>query len=101
MLLKKLERSGIIKIERKWLGSYLENCSQQVLSRNDILDVKSELTKVRIEIPQGSILGPLLFNIHINDLCKILERNYNKQKIVNFNLVRTWMLHNQLVINEE
>ena len=51
---------GIVK---KWFISYLSNRKKLVIINN----VSSDLTSVSCGIPQGSVLGPILFLIYIND----------------------------------
>ena len=58
-LLKKLSRYGIRGIANKWFESYLSNRQQYV----EIEGNKSPNQNINCGVPQGSILGPLLFLI--------------------------------------
>jgi len=71
ILLSKRFKLGIKGIEHKWFTNYLTSRCQSV-SINGIL---SESLKINIGVPQGSILGPLLFILYINDLPNIIDKN--------------------------
>ena len=64
ILLLKFNHYGIRGPVLDWFSDYLCNRRQYVTYNG----ISSESSWVKCEVPQGSILGPLLFLIYINDL---------------------------------
>ncbi len=118
LVVKKLERYRFDQNSCNLLHSYLENRTQKV----KIGEVRSSSGILTKGVPQGSILGPKIFNCFINDLLIELSRycvpgNYaddnticcihkNRHIMINnlttaCNVAITWFLNNQMQANPE
>ena len=68
-LIYKLKKIGICGVLLKWFIDYLTDRYQRVVIRGQ----KSEKGVIKAGVPQGSVLGPLLFLIYINDITYITQ----------------------------
>jgi hypothetical protein len=69
ILLMKLESLGLGQDILRWFRSYLSERQQLV----DVSGTFSEPCKITCGVPQGSILGPLLFLIYVNDMPAVVK----------------------------
>lgn len=72
-LLFKLDRANIPNYIGKWIKNYLENRQFQVRSTSALSSPKN----IETGIPQGSVLGPILFIIYFNDITQC-NQNINQ-----------------------
>ena len=76
-LLHKLSRYGICGNLLSWISSFLSNRLQQVKVGSSL----SETCQVVSGVPQGSVIGPLLFNLFINDITDCLDSTTSTSKL--------------------
>ena len=107
-MIKKLQKLGLDEITLRWFESYLSN-RRQCVKLNNLL---SDTLPITYGVPQGSILGPILFSIYINDITKIVNCGivlyaddtvifHHEKNVLQNNLkkISTWYNDNLLTIN--
>jgi retron-type reverse transcriptase len=67
--LQKAATNGVRNTENQYFASYLEDRQQCVSFNGEI----SQLRKIDLGVPQGSVLGPLMFILYINDVGSAIE----------------------------
>jgi len=67
ILISKFYSYGVRGVVLNWVQSFFDNRKQYVHFSGDI----SDYMNIDCGVPQGSVLGPKLFNLYINDICEV------------------------------
>ena len=108
ILLSKLNLYGIQRIVLDWFRSYLKNRAQRCLVNGS----HSRICSLKCGVPHGTILGPLLFLIYINDLpnCLYADDTHITYADVDVNSIKLnlnrdlgnlnkWLIFDKLTLN--
>lgn len=71
LLLSLLQRIGFEGSVLSWMQSYLEQRTQKVIC----CDVESSSSLLGCGVPQGSVLGPLLFSLYISEISSVMDKH--------------------------
>lgn len=74
LLLEKIKSIGITGKVYDWIKSFLSDRKQYVMVNGK----KSRGEEVMSGVPQGTVLGPILFIVYINDITKVIKHSYIK-----------------------
>ena len=87
VLLRRLRQQGDTDKAHKWLEKYLKDRSQSVR----IEGADSEAVRLRTGVPQGSVLGPHLFNIYIQDLSRVITNHPDVSYLLYADDLQVWI----------
>jgi hypothetical protein len=73
IILSRLTQAGVVGTAHLWFASYLSNrCATVKFGQS-----RSSVLRLAHGVPQGSVLGPCLFNLYMADLCRVIESEGN------------------------